>query len=152
MTTINGLPAHVLLVHGLVVLVPLTAVLLILCAVWRAARERFIWLVVALAAICAVLTPITTEAGDWLEHHIGRTPAIRDHAELGDTLIYFTIALLIAAVLLAVVHLRERRDRSLGAPIVVAVAILAIVAGVAATAQVYRIGDSGAHAVWGTQS
>ena len=34
MTVFNGLPVHVLLVHALVVLVPLTAVLEMLCALW----------------------------------------------------------------------------------------------------------------------
>lgn len=34
MSTIAGLPAHVLLLHVVVSLVPLTAVLLIVCAVW----------------------------------------------------------------------------------------------------------------------
>lgn len=38
MTTLAGLPAHALLVHGVVVLAPLTAVLAILCAVWPARR------------------------------------------------------------------------------------------------------------------
>ena len=48
LTTVNGLPAHVLLVHFVVVLAPLTAALAIMCALWRAARQRLIWLVVAL--------------------------------------------------------------------------------------------------------
>lgn len=34
MTTVNGLPSHVLFVHFIVVLAPLTALLAILCAVW----------------------------------------------------------------------------------------------------------------------
>ena len=38
MTTIFGLPAHVLLVHGIEVLAPLTALLEILCAI-PASRE-----------------------------------------------------------------------------------------------------------------
>ena len=37
MTVINGLPAHVLCVHFIVVLAPLTALLEIVCARWRAA-------------------------------------------------------------------------------------------------------------------
>ncbi|MFZ2177676.1 MAG: hypothetical protein WAW17_27340 [Rhodococcus sp. (in: high G+C Gram-positive bacteria)] len=45
----NGLPAHVLLVHFVVVLAPLTAILLILCALWPAARRRMVWLIRALA-------------------------------------------------------------------------------------------------------
>jgi hypothetical protein len=41
LTTISGLPAHVLLVHALVVLAPLTALLEILCALWPAARRSW---------------------------------------------------------------------------------------------------------------
>jgi hypothetical protein len=53
-----GLPAHVLLVHFIVIfiviLAPLTAVLAILCAVWPAARRRLVWLVLGLAVFTAV--------------------------------------------------------------------------------------------------
>ena len=59
MTTITGIPAHALLVHAIVVLAPLTALLEILCAFWPAARRRFVWLVLALAAANLVLTPLT---------------------------------------------------------------------------------------------
>jgi uncharacterized membrane protein len=62
-TVIAGLPAHVLLVHFLVVLAPLTALLEILCGVWPAARRRLVWLVLALAVVTTVLTPLTTSAG-----------------------------------------------------------------------------------------
>ena len=41
---INGLPAHVLFVHVLVVLAPLTALLEIACAVWPAVRRgQLVW-------------------------------------------------------------------------------------------------------------
>jgi hypothetical protein len=43
LTTISGLPAHVLLVHALVVLAPLTALLEVLCALWPAARRSWVW-------------------------------------------------------------------------------------------------------------
>lgn len=99
MSTVNGLPAHVLLVHFLVVLAPLTAVLAVLCALWPAARRRLAWPVLALAAFCLVLTPITTEAGEWLEHRVGRSPLVHTHAELGDTMIYVSAALFVAAAL-----------------------------------------------------
>lgn len=38
MSTFNGLPAHILLNHFVVVLGPLAAILAILCVVWPAAR------------------------------------------------------------------------------------------------------------------
>ncbi|MBY8862429.1 hypothetical protein K7711_38580 [Nocardia sp. CA2R105] len=152
MSTINGLPAHVLLVHIIVVLVPLTSLLAILCAVWRPVRQRLVWLVAALAAVTVVMTPITTDAGEWLEHKIGRSPAIHTHAHLGDTMIYFAIGLLVAALLLVFVHLRERGERRVGIVLVSVIAVLTIAASVAATVQVYRIGESGARATWGEQA
>ncbi|BBY22330.1 hypothetical protein MSTO_25350 [Mycobacterium stomatepiae] len=64
MTVIHGLPAHALLVHFLVVLVPLTALLEIVCALWSAGRRGHLgWLTGVLAVATVVLTPITTNAG-----------------------------------------------------------------------------------------
>ena len=141
---INGLPAHALLVHLIVVLAPLTAVLAILCALWPAARRRLVWLVVALAVVITALTPLTTEAGEWLEQRIGESPAIQAHAELGGTMLYFAIALLVAAILLAFLHVREMNI------LVSAVIAIVVIAACAATiVQVVRIGDSGAQATWG---
>ena len=66
MTTLFGLPAHALLNHTIVVLVPLLALLEILCAIWPAARRRLVWLNLAFAVAVMVLTPLTTSAGEWL--------------------------------------------------------------------------------------
>ena len=155
MTTINGLPAHALLVHFIVVLAPLTAVLAIACAVSRPARQRLVWLVFALAVVTSVLTPVTTQAGEWLEHRSGRSPLLHAHTELGDTMIYFSLSLVLAALLLAFVHIRETRGQSMNAVAVWGIAVVVVVASVATTVQVYRIGDSGAKSVWaspGTRS
>lgn len=152
MTTFNGLPAHVLLVHFVVVLAPLTAVLAILCAVWTPARKRLVWLVFSLAVITVVLTPMATEAGEWLEHQVGRSPQLHEHAELGDTMIYFATALAIAAALLAVIHVRQTRGHAVKPTVTAIVAAVVIVASAATAVEVYRIGDSGARAAWGDQS
>ncbi|MFE3292419.1 DUF2231 domain-containing protein [Rhodococcus sp. NPDC059234] len=151
MSTINGLPVHVLLVHFVVVLAPLTAVLLILCSVWPAARRRLVWPTLVLAAVTTVLTPITTEAGEWLERHVDRTAAVHTHTELGATMIYFSIGLLAASVVIAVVHYREVRSRPVGRAMTAVMVAVALLAGVATIAQVYRIGESGSRAVWGDQ-
>jgi uncharacterized membrane protein len=148
MSTINGLPIHALLVHFIVVLAPLTAGLAILCAVWPAARERLVWLVLALAAATTALTPLTTESGEWLEHNIEESELVEKHAEMGDTMIYFALALLVAAVLLAVVHLRAVRGKALSAVLSAVIAVFVVVASGATAFQVYRIGHSGATSVW----
>lgn len=149
MSTVNGLPAHVLLVHFIVVLAPLTSLLAILCALWRPARERLVWLVLCLALVTAVLTPLTAEAGEWLEHRVDRTPVLEHHAELGETMVYFSLALLVGAVLLAVVHVRQSRNRAISTALSAVVAAFVVAASVATIAQTYRIGDSGAEAAWG---
>lgn len=148
MSTINGLPAHVLLVHAVVVLVPLTAGLLILCALWPAARARLIWLVVVLAVLVTVLTPITVEAGEWFQRQMGSPPMLDEHARLGRQMPYFVAPLLVSAGLLAFVQLRARRKRPLGRGLVALIAVIVLVTGGAATWQTVRAGDSGAHAVW----
>jgi uncharacterized membrane protein len=152
LSTFNGLPAHVLLVHFIVVLAPLSAVLLIVCALWPAARQRLTWLVVGLCAITAVLTPLTTDAGEWLEHREGRSPLLHAHTQLGDTMLYFSIGLLVAAGLIAFSHVQEVRGKTVKPLARWLIAAAVIIASIATTVQVYRIGDSGAKATWGQTS
>lgn len=150
MNVINGLPAHVLLVHAIVVLAPLTAVLEILCGIFPPVRRRLVWLVLVLALITAGLTPITANAGEWLISLHRDVPAIlQTHADRGDKMLYFSIALAVVAIVLAILHVREGRaeKRRMGAN--VAVAILALAVGVSTTIWVYMVGDAGAQSVWG---
>ncbi|MFI5783037.1 DUF2231 domain-containing protein [Nocardia sp. NPDC051570] len=153
MTVINNLPAHVLFVHFMVVLAPLTAALEIVCAVWPAARRgHLVWFTLILAIVTTVLTPITTHAGEWL-YHLRRNPdpLLREHAARGDMMIYFSVALLVVAVALVALHIAERRRAGRRIVATVVVAVLAVVVGVSSVVQVYRIGDSGAHSVWGNE-
>jgi predicted membrane protein DUF2231 len=150
MTTITGIPAHALLVHAIVVLAPLVALLEILCAFWPAARRRLVWLVLALAAVNLVLTPLTAEAGEWLFDRLGSaSPTLQAHADLGGWMIYFSAALLAVAITLAVMHWLEGRSDKRRTVATVVVAIVALAVGVSSIIGVVRIGDSGAHAVWG---
>jgi asparagine N-glycosylation enzyme membrane subunit Stt3 len=153
MTTIAGMPAHALLVHAIVVLAPLVALLEMLCAFWPAARRRLVWLVLALAAVNLVLTPLTTEAGDWLYEQLGSaSPILETHRERGGWMIYFSIGLLVVAIALAVMHWLEGRSDKRRTVATVIVAIVALAVGVSSIVGVVRIGDAGAEAVWGRQS
>jgi hypothetical protein len=147
---INGLPAHVLFIHFMVVLAPLTALLEILCALWRAARRRLVWFVLALAAVTTALTPVTIDAGEWL-YNLRREPSpiLRTHADRGEWMIYFSVAMLVVAILLAVLHVLESRSdtRRLAAKTVLVVVALAV--GISSMIQIYRIGDAGSQSVWG---
>ncbi|WP_116204638.1 DUF2231 domain-containing protein [Amycolatopsis circi] len=171
MTTLNGLPAHILLVHAIVVLLPLSALLLVLNSVWPKARGKLAGPNAVLAVLVVIMVPITTDAGEWLERRVASTPLLRDHTELGDTALWVAIPV---AVLALVVWWRQRERTALtetreaeetgeavatavrrktylapaSAKLTAVIAVVAILVAGAAIYDVYRIGDSGAQASW----
>lgn len=154
MSLVNGLPAHVLFVHFVVVMVPLSALVLVLCVLWPKAARRLglILPVLAFAALASV--PLTTEAGEWLERHVDSNALVRRHTELGDTLLPWAAGLFLLAT--AVWWTARRTAGSQDAParprggvvVQIAVAVLSVVVAAGAVVDVYRIGDSGAKAAW----
>ncbi|WP_233219417.1 DUF2231 domain-containing protein [Micromonospora sp. RP3T] len=149
--SVNGLPLHPLVVHAVVVLLPLAALGVVALAVRPAWRGRFGWLVVLVAALATAAIPLATESGESLERRVGDPGR---HAELGDQLLWFALPLLVVAV--ALVWLQRRAERPAGAGATagpgvpgVLVAVLAVVVAAANLVQVYRVGESGAKAVWG---
>ena len=155
MTTVNGLPAHILLVHAIVVLLPLAALLLVLTAFWPAARARLAAPNAILSVLVVVLVPLTTSAGEWLERRVPQNDLLHKHTELGDSAIFYAIPI---AVLALVVWWREREARAdsgrrtwlapLSTAVTGVVAVLALAAGAAGVYGIYRIGDSGSKAAW----
>ena len=153
---IDGLPAHVLLVHLVVVLVPVASLLLVAQA-WSPVARRWAGIGGPLLALAAlVVVPVTASAGEWLERRLPRQPLVQRHAQLGDQLLPYVIAVFVLSV---VVYLLGRRtaeaQRTLVLPptaglarVQLLVAVLATAAAVGSVVQVYRIGDSGARAVW----
>jgi hypothetical protein len=148
LSTFNGLPVHALLVHFIVALAPLTGLLVILCAIWPAARQRLVWPTLVLAVSVAGMTPLVTNSGEWLENHVEKSELIEKHASLGDTMIYFALALLVAAILVAVEHVRANRGKPLSTALTALIAVFVVVTAAATTVQVVRIGHSGAESVW----
>jgi hypothetical protein len=147
---IAGLPLHPLLVHAVVVLAPLTALAVALAAVWPAARRRLGFAPAVAALAVAGLVPLTTLAGQDLADRVGRTPAIERHEALGEMLIPWTLALLVAAVAVALADRMPAR-RPMDAVARATAAILPVVAVVAAAGTIVvtvLAGDAGARAVW----
>jgi hypothetical protein len=151
MSLVNGLPAHVLLVHFVVVLVPLTAIAVVASAVWPAVARRMGVALPVLALVTLASVPLTTSAGEWLEEHVGSNALVRRHAELGDGLLPWALGLFVLA---AAVWWTTRRTTSeqtgnRSASVVrIAAAVLSVVVAAGAVVDVYRIGDSGAKAAW----
>src|SRR6478609_7046470 len=97
-----------------------------------------------------ILLPIATSSGEALERRVGDPGR---HAAMGDMLIWFAVPLAVLALALTFVARRAAAGRTLAGPrwLPTAVAVLAVVAAVATGVQVYRVGDSGAKAVWADQ-
>lgn len=178
MDTVNGLPAHVLLVHAVVVLLPLASLALVLSVLWPTARRRLGIVTPLLALVGLILVPITTSAGEYLERQFGDSPLIEKHADLGDKLLPFAIGLFVVALAHWIWSLRLRRQAEQaassaavstgGGGVAVAertsttaatstatkvgngvFAVLGVVVAALTVWMVVRIGDSGAQAVWG---
>ncbi|WP_411152703.1 DUF2231 domain-containing protein [Streptomyces sp. A30] len=157
---INGIPAHVLFVHVVVVLVPLTALCLILCAVRPSLMRRFGLALPILALVSLVSVPLTTNAGEWLEQHVDSNALVRKHAELGDQLLPWAVALFLLATAVWWTYRRaaartpdamaptDRAAATVHLPLRVTASALSLIIGVGAGIQIYRIGDSGAKAAW----
>ena len=142
--TIFGLPLHPLVVHATVVLVPLTALLVILTAVSPRVRAWAGPLPLIGAVICTALAPLSTSTGENLEHSLPHSAAIERHAELGDMLIWFSLGMLVVSASTYFLH----RRGSVGKGLSSALMVLGVVAGIATMVQVVLIGHSGAKAVW----
>lgn len=139
--TVLGLPVHVLVVHGVVVLLPLMTVVTTVWAFLPRAPRMVGWAVVVANAGVAALTFVAKESGEALQERLGGTVAA-EHAEIADVLPFFAFALLLAAVLV-----QGLRDRDLPVPERLPAVLTAVVAFVALVWTV-RTGHSGSEAVW----
>lgn len=158
LTTVNGLPAHPILIHFVVVLVLISAILLIVAVCWPAARVRLGLAPAVVALLTLVLVPITTDAGQWLKDQLPPDPLIDAHAELGERMLLWSIGVFVLAAIWWIIHSKRfkqwRADRpsaQVWKVIVVAVAVVSVLVAAGSMVQVYRIGESGAKAVWSDQ-
>lgn len=152
---IQGLPAHPLVVHLPVVLIPLTLLLALVAVAWPA-RRRVLSLVVLIGAAASMLgAQAAVMSGGWLEEQVRETSVVEQHAELGEGARTFAILMFLAAVAF---FAREWRDRLPGgerlrralAPrgVAVALSVVLLASAVLTTVWVVRAGHMGAKAAW----
>jgi hypothetical protein len=153
LTTFRGLPAHILIVHVVVVFVPLSSVALI--AALRPSWARRMSLVLPGLAIVAFLSVLAAmNAGGWLQNHVQNTALVRDHTRIAGQLWPFSAAVAILSVVVWWLHGRavpsggRPRVASSWSAASVVLAVVSVVVAVGAVVQVVRIGESGARASW----
>jgi hypothetical protein len=152
---IAGLPAHILLVHAVVVLGPIAGLAAIVYAVAPRWRRLLAWPLGILALLLVPISLVTAQAGEQLEKARPTTALIHEHAEQGDVLKVVSVFFFVFVAAMIVVSyepigrrfaflgtLRENR----------VVRIVLLVAGALAGAffvyQTIVTGHSGAVSVW----
>ncbi|MBP2333997.1 hypothetical protein JOF41_000175 [Saccharothrix coeruleofusca] len=161
LVTVFGLPAHPLLVHAVVVLLPLSAVGATAVALVPRWRQRYAWPLLGLTLLGVGAVPAAQAAGDQLYARLAalENPLIQRHAELGNDLLPFALGFGVAVVALLVADRLADRERAASAEdgtevprtwrrAAVVLSVLVVAAGAAATVQTVRIGHSGSTAVY----
>lgn len=138
--TILGLPVHPLIVHGVVVLLPLMALVTVVVALRQPWREKLAWPVVVLNALVLGMTIAAKQSGEALEQRLVGVD-VSEHSSWGNRLPIVATGLLVVSIITAV----GRRNPRIG-PIAIALSVLA--AGVTVF-WTLRTGHTGAVAVWG---
>ena len=161
--TIGGIPLHPLIVHAVVVLVPLASLLLLLAAISPRIRHWAGILTPITATLALITVPLATQSGESLERRVEASPALEEHTELGDSLLYFVIVLTVLAWALWFLDRQARAVVATGSaasdaahasgkvtrsPLLTVVIVLSVLSVLATTVQVVRIGHSGASASW----
>ena len=136
--TVLGLPIHALVVHGVVVLLPLMAIITAVVSFvprWRAAAA---WPVAVIDAGMVAMTFVARQSGLALQARLGGQIA-QEHAAIGRNLIWFALAMFLASLVVAVMRRSQRATMG---------AVLALVAGVFVIWWTVRVGHTGADALW----
>ncbi|MDQ0754231.1 DUF2231 domain-containing protein [Arthrobacter sp. B3I4] len=156
MIEIAGLPAHILLVHAVVVLGPIAGLAAIVYAAAPRWRRYLAWPLGVLSLGLVPVALVTAQAGEQLQKSRPATAAIREHAEQGDVLKVVSVIFFVLVAAMIVVSydpigrrfafLGRIRDNRV-------VRIVLLVAGALAGAfflyQSIVTGHSGAASVWG---
>lgn len=156
-----GLPAHPLLVHVPVVVVPLVGLGAIAMAVSAKVRDRIGWLVFALAAVALVGVQLAIGSGQALQDSVPRSHALSVHVQTAESLRPLVLLLVVVVgALMARDRRTRRRASTVGATgttpapaptrrlVSVGLGIAAVVVAVGANVRLAQIGHNGAAATW----
>lgn len=144
-----GLPAHPLVVHAAVVLLPLAAVTTLVCAAVPRARRAYALVALGLALAAVVAVGLAQGSGEDLEDRVDETALVEEHTGQGEQVLPWAIAVAVAAAAVAAIPVVMRRRPTLSTRAVTAVVVtVSLVAGVGATWTIIDVGHSGAKATW----
>ena len=173
--SIGGLPAHPLIVHMPVVLVPLAAIGAVLMAIRPSWRRALAIPTAVIATVAAIATQLAIGSGEALEHSVRKSDLIETHSQIAEQARPFVFLFALVLIAVAALDWYSRRQESSSAPkaqddtaagdvqvvtrqrqtarprtatAAIVLSVLSVLLGIGATVQVYRTGHSGAKATW----
>ena len=141
--TIGGLPLHPLAVHGAAVLIPLSAVALVLLVFVAKWRKAYLPLTIGALGVSVVLAFVAKQSGEALAARVGNPG---EHQELGDLLLPASIGLFLLG--LAFFFLNKSTKPKWILQLAGALSTVAVVGVVILSV---LVGHSGAEATWGNR-
>jgi hypothetical protein len=144
-----GLPAHPLVVHAAVVLLPLAAVATLVCAAMPSARRHYAPVALAVAVAAMLAVGLAQVSGESLEEQVDETELVEEHAGQGERVLPWAIGVVVVAGGVTAIPLLTRRRPAVSAKHVTAVVVAAsLLVGAGAIWTVAEVGHSGAKATW----
>jgi uncharacterized membrane protein len=152
-----GLPAHPLLVHIPVVLIPLGALGAVLM-LWPRLRQALGWWVCAIVVVAGIATQLAISSGQSLEEYVRESDLVREHTRIGENIRPWLLLMFLALFGVMLIDQAFRRravgteEQPVGRDLLriagVVLSALSIVFAGVSVYWVYRIGHTGSKAVW----
>lgn len=125
-----GLPAHPLVVHAAVVLLPLAAVATLVSAAVSRLRPYYAPVALAVAVAATIAVGLAQTSGEELEDQVDETELVEDHTEQGESVLPWAVAVtVVAAAVTAVPMLGRRLATRPARAVTAALVVVALVAG-----------------------
>jgi uncharacterized membrane protein len=150
-----GLPAHPLLVHIPIVLIPLAAIGA-LGLWWKPWRDRLGWATAAILVVAGIFTQLAIGSGQALEDSSERDALVRAHTKIAEDIRPWLLLFFVALVAFLWLDRRRRAattdasttGRGLRDPLLIGLFVATVAFAGVSVYWVQRIGHSGAKAVW----
>ncbi|GAA2707740.1 MULTISPECIES: DUF2231 domain-containing protein [Actinoplanes] len=150
---VNGLPVHILVLHAAVIFVPLLALGAVVYALVAKWRSRLGWAVALLAVVAPITTLVAKLSGTELYNSRISTfspkgkEILDNHMDFGTMTLWFALGLGVVSLIMVALTFRGKALPMI-AQVTFVVLTLALAAG--SGYYIFKTGDSGATAVWGT--
>ena len=144
-----GLPAHPLVVHAAVVLLPMAAIATVVVAAVPRWRRPYALLAFVVSVAAAGAIWLAKESGESLQERVAESALVERHAELAEQVLPWAIAVVVVAgAVVAVERYRSRLAKIPTRAVTITLLVAALITGIGATWTVAEVGHSGAKATW----